>query len=84
MRTCPLRPSPVAWATAVHSAVTALPVLVEPSERGLALRDQLATVPAAIVRASGLGLDDIADLRRRLLELVRHLDNHVPEATPSR
>jgi MarR family transcriptional regulator, organic hydroperoxide resistance regulator len=58
-------------------------VLVELSERGLALRDDLATVPAAIVRASGLELDDISDLRRRLVELVRHLDDEAPEAAPS-
>ncbi|MGH9232237.1 MAG: MarR family winged helix-turn-helix transcriptional regulator [Acidimicrobiales bacterium] len=58
-------------------------VLVELSERGLALRDELATVPAALVQASGLEVDDIAELRRSLVELVRHLDAGMPEAARS-
>lgn len=53
-------------------------VLVELTERGLALRDELATVPSEIVQASGLDLDDIADLRQRLVELVHHLDAGAP------
>lgn len=57
-------------------------VHVEPTQRGLALRDELAPVPSEIVRASGLDLDDIADLRRRLVELVRHLDAG-EQASPS-
>lgn len=57
-------------------------VHVELTQRGLALRDELATVPSEIVRAAGLDLDDIADLRRRLVELVRHLDAGA-QASPS-
>ena len=58
-------------------------VLVELSEQGLALRDELATVPAALVEASGLELHDVADLRRRLVELVRHLDAAPHEVAPA-
>jgi DNA-binding MarR family transcriptional regulator len=56
-------------------------VLVELSERGRALRDELATVPSEIVHASGLEIDEVADLRQRLVELVRHLDTRA-DATP--
>jgi DNA-binding MarR family transcriptional regulator len=57
-------------------------VLVELSERGRALRDELATVPSEIVHASGLEIDEVADLRQRLVELVRHLDTRA-DATPT-
>jgi hypothetical protein len=42
----------------------------------------LATVPSEIVHASGLEIDEVADLRQRLVELVRHLDARA-DATPT-
>ena len=49
-------------------------VLIELTDEGRALRKRLAHVPEALVRASGLKLGEVAELRQRLVELVHHLD----------
>jgi MarR family transcriptional regulator, organic hydroperoxide resistance regulator len=45
-------------------------VLVELTAGGLALREELASVPAGLVRALGLDVDEIGDLRDRLTALA--------------
>ena len=53
-------------------------VLVELTDQGLALRDRLASMPAALVRASGLDRAEVTDLRQRLVDLIGHLDAAPP------
>jgi len=45
-------------------------VLVELTASGLALRDELASVPAGLIRALGLDVAEIGDLRDRLTALA--------------
>ena len=59
-------------------------VLVELTDAGLALRDDLASVPASLVRTLGSHVDDIADLRQRLMDLVEHLDATHPNSSRDR
>lgn len=55
-------------------------VLVDLTDQGAALRDRLSSVPASLVRASGLSLTEVAELRERLVELVDALDDARPPA----
>lgn len=55
-------------------------VLVELTASGLRLRDDLASVPRALVDGLGCDLGEVADLRRRLVELVQRVDT---SAAPS-
>jgi DNA-binding MarR family transcriptional regulator len=59
----------------VRDAADERRVLVTLTDQGRALRDRVAGVPAALVRASGLDLDEVVELRQRLVELVDRLDD---------
>ncbi|HEY2674449.1 MAG TPA: MarR family transcriptional regulator [Rugosimonospora sp.] len=45
-------------------------VLVSLTEVGTALRGRVASVPATVAQAAGLGENDVGDLRERLVELT--------------
>ena len=49
-------------------------VLVELTADGLALRDQVAGVPGALLAESGLDLATAEELRRQLVDLTDHLE----------
>jgi MarR family transcriptional regulator, organic hydroperoxide resistance regulator len=45
-------------------------VLVELTDQGTALRDQMVSVPETLVRASGLTLTEVIELRERLVDAL--------------
>jgi DNA-binding MarR family transcriptional regulator len=52
-------------------------VLVELTDAGGALRDQAASIPRRLIRQTGLSVDEVVDLRARLVELIGQLDDAV-------
>ncbi|WP_320772700.1 MarR family transcriptional regulator [Streptomyces sp. CRN 30] len=57
-------------------------VEVRPTEEGTALRERAVQVPRRIAAATGLGLDEMNDLRTRLDRLTSALDAAALEETP--
>ncbi|MFF7328442.1 MarR family winged helix-turn-helix transcriptional regulator [Streptomyces sp. NPDC090306] len=65
--------------TRERSASDERSVRVRPTDRGAALRERAARVPLRIGAATGLGLDEINDLRTRLERLTAALDGAVAD-----
>ena len=55
-------------------------VLVEPTEEGWALREELADVPVRLLERMQISLEDLAALRGRLVALLDGLDRSAPGA----
>ena len=58
-------------------------VLVEPSERGWELREELADVPVRLLERMQLSVDDLVELRERLVVLLDGLDRSGAAPAPA-
>ncbi|MFJ2773212.1 MarR family winged helix-turn-helix transcriptional regulator [Streptomyces sp. NPDC087300] len=58
-------------------------VTVRPTAEGAALRERAVAVPRAIAGATGLSLDEVRDLRARLISLTEALDGAQPDLAAS-